>query len=141
MRLPDVNVLVNGVNSASPQHEDASRWLNRALDGSESLALPWHVLTGFVRVVTSPRAVPQPLSTSAAMDLVDTLLAASVSFVPEPDLRHAARMRTLLEAVGRGGALVPDAHLAALAIQHRAVLVSFDRDFARFPGLRWETPR
>lgn len=85
-----------------------------------------------------------PLTMDQAWDLAEGWLSSGVAVTPEPDLRHLSRVRSLIAAVseqgGVGGALVSDAHLAALAIQHRATLISFDRDFERFPGLHWEMP-
>ncbi len=74
------------------------------------------------------------------MDQVDHWLAARSATVLQPGARHAALVRRLVEAVGSGGNLVDDAHLAAPAHEHRATTVSFDTDYGRFPGLRWETP-
>lgn len=106
-----------------------------------TVLLPWVSLVGFVRITTHPRIHPHPLSPEAALTLVDEWLAHPQVITPEPDPRHTTRMRELLEAAGStGGNLVNDAHLAALALQYGATVVTFDNDFGRFPGVKWEMP-
>ena len=83
---------------------------------------------------------PRPPSPGEALDYVDRWLAQPITTVIEPTARHAAVLRDLLGPVGAAGNLVSDAHLAALAIEHGAELCSADRDFGRFPGLRWMNP-
>lgn len=141
MTLPDVNVLVYGVDEESTHHEAAREWLERALSGSETVALAWHALVGFVRVATHPAATVHPLPTGEAVDLVGGWLAQPPAVVVNPTDRHPVVLRELLEPLGTGGNLVPDAHLAALAIEHGATLVSFDNDFERFAGVRRLDPR
>lgn len=140
MKLLDVNVLVYATEPDLPNFDVTSRWLRQALNGSETIGLPWHSLLGFLRLTTDPRRSAHPLDPATAIGQVERWLASPVAVTPEPDLRHSERLRALLGAVGRGGNAVPDAHLAALAVQCSATLVSYDSDFARFPGLRWEAP-
>lgn len=141
MKLVDTNVLVYAVNEASPFHVPSRSWFDAALSGGDTVALTWQALTGFVRIVTHPVAFAAPLTTDQAIDQVENWLASPASVVVEPTARHASILRDLLSAVGRiGGNLVNDAHLAALAVEHRAGVVSFDHDFGRFPGVAWSRP-
>lgn len=115
-------------------------WLDDALAGPEAVGLPWVSLLAFVRVSTHASIQPDPLDVDTALDVVDAWLAQPPVVVPTADGGHARRMRELLGPTGVGGNLVDDAHLAALALQHRATVMTFDNDFGRFPGVRWERP-
>ncbi len=132
MKIVDANVLLYAANSGSVQHVTAYRWLVRALAGSEAIGLPWMSLLAFVRVSTNPRVFDSPLPIASAFDLVDSWLAQPTATVVAPTLRHAAVLRGLLEQAGTDANLTTDAHLAALAVEHGAEVVTFDRDFARF---------
>lgn len=140
MKVPDLNLLIYAVDRRSVAHHDAVRWWDALLSGSETVAFSWAVLLGFVRLTTNPRVVQAPLDASAALDYVDRWLEHPVTTIIEPTTRHASILRDLLGTVGTAGNLVTDAHLAALAIEHGAELCSADRDFGRFPGLRWVNP-
>jgi toxin-antitoxin system PIN domain toxin len=140
VRIPDLNLLIYAVDRSTPDHEVAVAWWNRLLSGSETVGLAWTVMLGFVRLTTSPRIVDAPLAPSAALDYLDRWLGHPVTTVVAPTDRHARVLRDLLARTGTGGNLVSDAHLAALAIEHGAELCSADRDFGRFPGLRWSNP-
>lgn len=140
MRIPDLNLLMYAVDREAADHEPALRWWNATLSGSETVGLSWTVLLGFVRLTTSARVVRSPLSPSDALDYVDRWLSHPVTSVVEPTDRHARVLRDLLARTGTAGNLVPDAHLAALAIEHGGVLYSADRDFGRFAGLTWRNP-
>jgi toxin-antitoxin system PIN domain toxin len=140
VKLIDANVLLYAVNADAAHHEASRRWLDGALSGDATVAFSWIALLAFVRLSTKAGLFPTPLSVDEAMDRVDAWLAAAPAVVVEPTIDHARTVRTLLAAVGVGGNLVNDAHLAALAIEHRCELVSYDHDFARFPGVVWETP-
>jgi len=140
VKVPDLNLLMYAVDRQAPIHERAAEWWNATLSGTETVGLAWSVLLGFVRLTTNPRVVRSPLDADAALDHVDRWLAHEITTVVEPTVRHAALLRDLLAPTGTGGNLVADAHLAAIAIEHGADLCSADRDFARFPGLRWINP-
>ncbi len=140
MKLLDVNLLLYAYDEASPQHERANAWLNDALSGPETVALPWAVLTAFVRLSTKAVVFRRPLSVDGALDVVDGWLGRPTTTVVHPTPRHAALLRELLAPLGTAGNLTNDAHLAALAIEHSAQLCSADADFSRFPGLRWFDP-
>ena len=104
------------------------------------MALSWLALLAFVRLATKEGLFPAPLTVAKAFDRVNAWLAAPAAVVVEPTPDHARILRDLLDRVGVGGNLVNDAHLAALAIEHRCVVVSFDHDFGRFEGVTWQPP-
>lgn len=110
------------------------------MNDGDAIGLPWVVVLGFLRLATSSRIFPSPLSPEAAVAVVDAWLACdTVSVVGErPD--HWAILGRLVSAHGAAGNLMTDAHLAALALSHDAVLVTTDTDFQRFEGLRTEHP-
>ena len=140
MKILDVNLLLYAVNSDSPRHDAARVWLEKALNGEETIGLPWAVILGFLRIATNSRAFASALKAPAALETVDEWLALeNVRLVREKD-DHWETLRTLIASAGTAGNLTTDAHLAALAISHDAVLCSSDLDFGRFKGLRWENP-
>jgi toxin-antitoxin system PIN domain toxin len=140
VRIVDLNVLLYAVNSDAPHHERVREWWEAAVNYEDPIGLPWLVLLGFLRLATSPRVFPRPLTTGTAAMKLDTWLAQdNIRIVREKD-DHWPTLKSLLQRSGTAGNLTTDAHLAALAITHDAVLVSCDTDFARFKGLRWENP-
>lgn len=136
MNLPDVNVLLNAYDERARQHERARAWLEDALSGAERVGLAWVVLLGFLRVATNPRVYNDPWDVADALDLVDTWIDRSSAMIVSPGRGHRTILRGLLEVAGTAGNLTTDAHLAALAIEHRATLATFDGDFHRFSGLK-----
>lgn len=132
MKIVDANVLLYSTNSASTHHVAAHQWLATALGGTEAVGFPWVSLLAFIRLSTNPRVFPSPLSVDSAWDLVDSWLGQPSATIVAPTIRHPALLRGLLEPAGTAANLTTDAHLAALAIEHGAEVVSFDRDFARF---------
>ncbi len=140
MKLPDVNIFLYAADEASPRHDGALAWVDETLSGSETVALAWATLIGFIRISTNPVAFAGALEPNVALDLVDSWLAQPSVTIIHPTDRHAAVLREMLAPVGTAGNLTSDAHLAALAIEHGATLCSCDNDFSRFPGLRWEDP-
>lgn len=140
MILPDVNVLLYALDAASPRHDRARPWLEDVLSGTETVAFAWSVLLGVVRLSTRAAIFERPLSTDAALDVVEGWLERPNATVVHPGNRHGAVLRELLSPFGSAGNLVTDAHLAALAIEHGATLCSSDADFSRFEGLRWVDP-
>lgn len=139
MIVPDVNLLVFAYNVRAPLHDPARLWWNGLLNGDEPVGVPWAVSTGFVRIITNPRAVTAPLSPLDAVSRIrDWFLNPHV--VPlNPGAGHLSHFQRYLASAG-GSNLVPDAHIAALAMEHDAELHSHDSDFARFPGLSWRNP-
>lgn len=140
MRIVDANVLLYAVNTAAPRHAEARSWLDGALAGREPVGFAWTVLLAFLRLTTHPAVFPRPLTVGEATEIVRAWLAQPAAIVVDPTPRHADLLAGLLAEAGTAANLVGDAHLAALALEHDAVLVSFDADFGRFAGLRRETP-
>lgn len=140
MRLVDANVLLYAVNVDAHHHAAARRWLDDALSGQDTVAFAWTALLAFVRLATKEGLFPRPLTLDEAMDRVDAWLAASPAVLVEPTREHPRIVRRLLVGLGVGGNLVNDAHLAALALEHRCEIVSYDHDFDRFPGVRRRAP-
>ena len=140
MRCVDVNVLVFAHRPESPNHTDYLRWLDDVRRGSEPLGLIDAVLSGFVRVVTHARIFREPTTLELALEFVDAVRSSPAATLTVPGDRHWDTFVSLCRLVGATGNVVPDAYLAALAIEQGATWVSADRGFARFPGLRWEHP-
>ena len=140
MKLPDVNLLLYGIDEESPRHEVARAWVEKLFGGTETVALAWAVMLAFVRLTTKPQVMARPFAVEEALDIVEGWLARSNVVVVHPTDRHARILRELLAPLGTGGNLTTDAHLAALAIEHGAELCSSDADFSRFPGVRWQDP-
>jgi toxin-antitoxin system PIN domain toxin len=140
VKLVDANVLLYATNTSARHHERSRRWLDGALSGADTVAFAWLALLAFVRLSTKPELFPAPLSIDQAMDRVDAWTAAAPAVVVEPTPNHATIVRNLLAPLGVGGNLTNDAHLAALAIEHRCTIVSFDNDFGRFPSVAWQPP-
>lgn len=140
MKLPDVNLLLYAYDDQSPRHERAKAWLEETLAGPETVAFAWAVLLAFLRISTHPRIFERPLAPEAALDLVDAWLAQPAATIAHPTPGHARVLRDLLLTAGTAGNLVPDAHLAALAVEHGAELCSSDADFSRFAGVHWVDP-
>lgn len=138
--LVDANILLFAVDSTSRFHSAAKEWLEAALTGTRRVALPWEVLNAFLRIGTHPRASRKPMSVAEAWSFVDDWLSVDMVWTPLPTVRHADVLRSLMEAHDVRGALVSDAHLAALAVQHGLTICSADSDFARFTDVAWINP-
>jgi toxin-antitoxin system PIN domain toxin len=138
--LLDVNLLIYATNISASQHHAARDWLDRQLVDTHRVGLPWTTLLGFLRLATSARITTRPLTTAAAWQQVSQWLACEPAWIPLPTERHAEVLGKLLGDPGVYGNLVPDAHLAALAIEHGLTLCSTDGDFARFSELKWLNP-
>ena len=140
MILVDVNVLVYVVDDGSAHHEKARSWWRTACDEGTIIGFAWMAIIGFLRLSTGPTAFRQPLTTrQAAAQMTTWLELPNVRLVPELD-DHWSRLCGLLAETGRGGNLVPDMHLAALAAARGAAVASFDRDFGQFSSLPWIHP-
>lgn len=138
MKLIDINLLLYATNAEDPHHGEAAAWFDSLMNSGERVALPWQTLMGFVRVSTRPRT-SGGLSMQAALEFVEDWLEWETVWVPEPTPQHFALVAEMLRAVPRYK-LVPDAHLAALAIGHGLTLCSTDVDFRLFNGLRLLNP-
>ena len=140
MVLIDVNVLVYAHREDAPGHSATRRWLEGALKSPQAFGLSEWVLSGFLRIVTHPRVFDPPSPMKAALALANELRDQPKCVVLTPGPRHWEIFTQLCRATGVKGKLVPDAYLAALAIETGSELVTTDRDFARFPDLRWRHP-
>ena len=138
--LVDANLLVYAADQHSPFHSRASSWLEAQVNGPVRVGLPWSSLLAFLRITTNPRATLTPLAIGDAWGVVSGWLAADTVWIPSPGTRHAEILGALLSTTHAGANHVPDAHLAALAIEHGLTVYSNDSDFSRYPGLRWANP-
>jgi toxin-antitoxin system PIN domain toxin len=138
--LLDANLLLYAVHKGTPQHKRAADWLTVQLNGSTRVGLPWQSLVAFLRISTHPRAFRQPLAPATAWERVTDWLASPVAWIPQPGPEHARILGHLIKTYEASGNLLPDAQLAALALEHGVALCSTDTDFARFRELRWIDP-
>jgi toxin-antitoxin system PIN domain toxin len=140
MILVDANLLLYAEDSRASCHAQARRWWDERLSGEDPVCLCWTVLTAFVRIGTNPRVYQRPLSIDEAVDRMRSWFAQPCVRIVHATGRHLDVFGRLLATGQATGNLVPDAHLAALAIEHGCLLCSTDGDFARFPGLAWKNP-
>jgi len=138
--LVDANLLLYAYHLRSPVHERARAWLESTLSGPTPVRLAWTTILAFLRITTSPRIFERPLSMNEAEAAVSGWLVLPLVAILEPGERYWGILRELLRTEQVSGALVMDAALAALAIEHGATLCTTDRDFSRFRGLRIEDP-
>lgn len=132
MLILDTNVLINAAHSGAADHERTREWLIDSANGNEVLGLPLVAILGFIRITTSPRVFPTPMTADAALSIVEAWLGHPAFTIPEPTPRHMAVLCGLLRNSGTAGNLTTDAHIAALAIEYGAKVASFDRDLGRF---------
>ncbi len=140
MILVDANLLVYAHVCTFEQHEQARIWLDDRINAAAPMGLPWPSLLAFVRIISNPRIFDRPASVCSAWGQVESWLATESVWIPLPTERHQEVLRPLIASTEGRANLVPDAHLAALAIEHGLLLCSTDGDFARFDGLDWENP-
>ncbi len=140
MKIIDANVLLYAVNEDAPHHKVAKNWLDTAFRGSDTIGFAWVVLLAFLRLSTRAGLFPRPLALDDAVRTIETWLARPTAVILSATPRHLNLLHGLLAPLGAAGNLVNDAHLATLALEHGAEVISFDPDFARFPGLRWQAP-
>ena len=140
MILADVNVLVYAHREDLPQHDRYSTWLGKEVGSGRGYALCDASLTGFLRIVTNGRIFDKPTPLRVALQAVEDLRAQPGAIHLSPGTRHWALFTNLCSTIGARGNDIPDAHLAALAIESGSELVTADRGFGRFPGLRWSCP-
>lgn len=138
--LLDANLLLYAVDASSPQNAAAGGWLQEVLRGDRRVGLPWQTIGAFLRIATHPRVATHPLSGAEAWAFVRRWLDAGLVWIPPVTERTAAVLGRLVEDVPVTGNLVPDAQLAALAIEHGLVVMTADTDFERFPEVRWSNP-
>ena len=141
MIIPDTNLLVYAYNNEVSQHTAARQWWEKLVAGNEIVGIPWVVSTGFVRVMTLRNVLSSPISTAEAVGHVQEWFQHEHIMPVNPEDDHLLHLHQVLQVAGRGGNLVPDAHIAAIAMEHEAEVHTYNtRDFARFPGLRWRNP-
>jgi len=138
--LIDANLLLYAYNASSQAHEPARAWFEKVLSEPAPVRLAWISVLAFLRIGTNPRAFPSPLSVAEGVAIVSSWLERPNVGILSPGDRHWKILSQLLAAAQARGPLASDAHLAALAIEHGAILYTSDRDFARFPGLRFQDP-
>ncbi|MGI8610438.1 MAG: type II toxin-antitoxin system VapC family toxin [Candidatus Dormibacteria bacterium] len=141
MVLPDVNVLVHAHREDAPLHALCRDWLHDIMESPQAFGVADLVLSGFLRVVTHPRVFAQPTPPERAWAFVAGVRGADNCVVTNPGPRHWQIFARLCEDAGARGNLVPDAYLAAIALESGSEWITTDRDFSRFPGLRWRHPR
>lgn len=137
MKLADTNVLLCAMNFDSPHNQQSLQWIEETLAQPPGMALAWSSIVGFIRMSTHKGLLPSPLPVAQALAVVDDWLAHPNTHIVQPGERHADLLARLLLSVGTAGNVTNDAHLAAIAIEHNIEMVSFDRDFQRFPGLKF----
>jgi len=136
----DANILLYAYDSDSDRHAKARAWVEQTFSGACPVGLPWQTVTAFVRIVTNPRLSGKRFTPADVIEIVD-------QWVNQPNLRllapgdhHWSFLRQMILDGQARGPLVTDAQLAAITIEYGGVLHTTDRDFSRFPGLRWKNP-
>lgn len=138
--LIDANLLLFAVDAQSPHNAAAAAWLEPALNGNRRVAIPWQTIGAFLRISTHPRVTANPLSAGEAWGYVEAWLDAPTTWIPPATERTARLLGELMIGHHVTANLVPDAQLAALAMEHGLTLYSADGDFARFTPLSWVNP-
>ncbi len=136
----DVNVLVYAFRADAPGHRDYLRWWKQQAASPHPIAIADLVFSGFLRIVTHPKIFNPPASFDQAMRFVDTVRGLPNYLEIRPGPRHWAIFCDLCRKTNARGNLIPDAYLAALAIESGCEWITADRDYAKFPGLRWRAP-
>jgi toxin-antitoxin system PIN domain toxin len=138
--IPDANILLYAYNADVPQHAKAADWVEELFSGSEVVGLPWVTLWAFLRISTNSRIWPNPMSTSRALEIVQSWLRQPDVVVVHPGERHIELLDGMVTRYRVSSTLMADAALAAIALEQGAVLASTDQDFRRFPELKWVNP-
>ncbi|MGD0618736.1 MAG: type II toxin-antitoxin system VapC family toxin [Bryobacteraceae bacterium] len=140
MIVLDVNILLYAYDSDSPHHAAAKPWIERTLSSGDPVGLPWQTIAAFLRISTNARAMNRRLLLEEAVEAVDEWLQQPNVRVLEPTEDHWVVLRQMVTEGQTTGPLVTDAELAAITVEYGGVIYTTDRDFARFPGLRWKNP-
>jgi hypothetical protein len=138
--LADVNVLVYAHRADLPEHDRFSAWLREEVESGRGFGVCDASLTGFLRVVTNSRVFSDPTPLEVALRFTDELREHAGAIALSPGVRHWTLFSELCGSIGARGNDIPDAFLAALAIESGSELITADRGFGRFPGLRWSCP-
>ena len=140
MIVIDANLLIYSYDVHSVQHKKSATWLEKVFSGTEAAGLTWQSITAFLRVVTNRRLPGTRVALEDAVQTVEEWLQASNVRILVPGDQHWFLLKRMVVEGGASGPLVSDAEVAALTIEYGGVLHTADRDFARFPGLRWVNP-
>lgn len=140
MIVIDANLLIYSYNSGSVRHAKAREWFEQVLSNTETVGLPWQSIAAFVRIMTDPRLPGARFTAYEATEVVNRWLDQPIVRVLTPGEDHWDLFRRMVVEGEGFGPLVSDAQIAALTIEYGGVLYTTDRDFARFPGLRWQNP-
>jgi toxin-antitoxin system PIN domain toxin len=140
MILPDVNVLVHAFRSDSGDHDLCRTWLDEVVNGDSRYGISPQVLIGVNRVTTHPRVFARPSALAEVIGFCELLMAQPHCVLIQPGAQHWSIFARLCKNADARGNLVPDAWYAALAVESGCDWVTMDRDYARFPGLKWRAP-
>ena len=140
MILPDVNVLIYAFRQDAPEHAVSNSWLTEVVASDARFGISRLALAALVRITTNPRSYSEPSTLAEAFTFCDYLLGQPNCQVVEPGERHWGIFKRLCTDTDTRGPRVTDAWFAALAIEWGCEWITFDRDYARFPGLRWRAP-
>lgn len=140
MLLLDVNVLVHSFRADAPRHDEYRAWLTDVVNGDGPFAVSTLALSGFLRVATHPKVFDPPSPLQDALAFAKALRQCPAYVQVDPGPRHWSIFTDLCQASAAKGNLIPDAYFAALAIESGCTWVTTDRDYSRFPGLRWRHP-
>lgn len=140
MIIPDVNLLVYAFSKKSPWHDAASRWWTAAMNGTEDIGIATSVALGFVRLLSNPKVVDRPVRPEVLLRVVESWLDFPRVRLVGPGFRHFEAMAALFAQSSAQFDLTTDIHIAALAMEHRAVVHTNDSDFGRFPRVKIFNP-
>jgi len=140
MIVPDSNVLISAYDTTSPRHAKAKSWWEAALSGSEPIGIPWVVVLAFTRILTHPSVCEQPMTVKQVRKRIGQWFNQPHVRLLAPAAETIALFFELLEAAELGGSLSTAGLIAAHAREHGAVVYSSDREFDRFPGVKWKNP-
>lgn len=140
MIFPDVNILIYAHNETAEHHEKAKRWLKEKLQSTEVVCFSWQTITAFLRILTNSKLFVNPLTLKQAFEIVEQWLSRPNAVILKPTTNFMTIFQKIAIDGQANGALLMDAHLAALAIEHGVTLATTDRDFSRFDGLKIENP-
>ena len=140
MTFVDANILLYAEDQLSPHHEAIRYWWDKQLSGSHHVCLCWPVINAFLRIGTNSRVFKRPLLLKEATGRIQTWFEQPCVRLVSPTEKHWEIFQTMLHQGQAVANLIPDAHIAALAVEHGCTLFSTDADFARFPKVKWVNP-
>ncbi|ORC37754.1 VapC toxin family PIN domain ribonuclease [Marispirochaeta aestuarii] len=140
MILIDADLLIYASMKSSSSHAGAKEWLDGKLNGNAPVGIPWESMLAFLRSVTNPRIFSPPVSPEEAWKVIRYWTSCKPVWIPQATENHLSILENIYRSIKPAANLVPDAHLAALSMEHGLTLCSTDGDFARFPKLSWVNP-